>query len=349
MNALLKPLVESVFSPAAFDFWAGHINPAWSWQRPLARIIGREISARDCVTLTLKPNRHVAPFQAGQHLNISMEINGMRVTRSYSPSRVPGRAGEFSITVKRMAGGKASAWLYEQAHIGDALEIGPAFGDMTLTATQGDRLFLAAGSGITPFISLARDWAAQGAQGKITLLYWARSGADLCGSPEFNALAHAHPNFRVQYLLTQEAGAGRINREQLSALVPELDQRQVYACGPAGFVEEARLLSQRALGFHGEAFSLPQAAISSDQRVNVHLSRSQRTLSVPVGQPLLLALEEQGLNPASGCRMGICNTCVCTQQAGTTAHVLTGAEQAEAGSSVRLCISSARSELTLDL
>ena len=116
-NSPLQTLVQSVFSPTAFDFWVSHLNPTWSWQRPLARIVARHVEAQDCVTLTLKPNRHVQPFLAGQHIQITTEINGARVTRSYSPSRVPHQAGVFTITVKRMSGGKVSNWLYEHAEV----------------------------------------------------------------------------------------------------------------------------------------------------------------------------------------------------------------------------------------
>lgn len=348
MHAYLQSLIPSVFSPAHFDFWAAHINPAWSWNRPLARILAREATAAGYMTLVLKPNRHVPPFAAGQHVNVSTEIAGRRVTRSYSPSRIPGQPGLFGITVKRMEGGKASTWLHEQARVGDVLEIGPAFGEMVLPADAQNLVFLAAGSGITPFISLLRDWETQGTKGRLTLLYWARTRAELCFARELEDLAARHDNFRVHFLLTQEAQAGRINAAQLAAHIPEPALSQVFACGPAGFVDEARRLSTAAQGFLGEAFSLPAPAASSDARVQVHLSRSNRTLSVPQGQPLLLALEEQGLSPAYGCRMGICNTCVCTRESGTTELLRTGEREQEPGA-LRICVSAACSDLTIDL
>lgn len=360
-NSSLQTLVQSVFSPIAFDFWASHLNPTWSWQRPLARIVARHITAKDCITLTLKPNRHMQPFLAGQHINITAEIKGVRVTRSYSPSLVPNKSGVFTITVKRMASGKVSNWLYEHAQVGQVLELGAPFGEMTLSDIHQKHVFLAAGSGITPFLSLIREWIAQGALGDVTLIYWAKTHAELCFVNEFSSLAKKHANLHVHYALTQEpprpdvqpqinASFERISQHMLETLVPDLNQRVAYACGPAGFVEHARTLSQKLTkDFYGEAFSLPLIANDSTEQVNIHLSKSNRTLRVASGQPLLVALEAQGLKPASGCRMGICNTCVCTKQAGTTEHILTQERDHEAGSSVRICISSARSDLTLDL
>ena len=360
-NAPLQTLIQSVFSPTAFDFWASHLNPTWSWQRPLARIVARRIAAKDCVTLTLKPNRHAQPFLAGQHINITTEINGVRYTRSYSPSLLPDQNRQFTITVKRMSGGKVSNWLHEQAQIGQVIELGAAFGDMTLSLDYRKHLFLAAGSGITPFLSLIREWVAQGALGDVTLIYWAKTKAELCFVDEFAALTAQYANLQIHYALTQEQPSQDLLSQQnicyerlsqclLANLVPDLNQRVTYACGPAGFVEQARFLTQEhAKNFYGEAFSLPLAANESSELVNIHLTQSNRTIRVASGQPLLAALEAQGLKPESGCRMGICNTCVCIKQAGTTEHILTQERDHELGSSVRICISSARSDLTLDL
>lgn len=363
-SSALQTLVQSVFSPTAFDFWASHLNPTWSWHRPLARIVARRIAAKDSVTLTLKPNRHAQPFLAGQHINITAEINGARVTRSYSPSLVPNQTDVFTITVKRMSGGKVSNWLYEHAQVGHVFELGAPFGEMTLSELHQQHVFLAAGSGITPFLSLIHEWVAQGALGDVSLIYWAKNKAELCFVEEFALLAASHSNVHVHYALTQEhliqephsqessntISCERISQQVLETLIPDLNQRVAYACGPAGFVEQARSLTQgQAKDFYGEAFSLPLIANDSTELVNIHLSKSNRTIRVTSGQPLLAALEAQGLKPESGCRMGICNTCVCTKQAGTTEHILTQDRDHEAGSSVRICINSARSDLTLDL
>ncbi len=355
-RSLRKAVVESVFSPTLFDFWASHLDPSWSWNRPLARVVAKVLVAKDTVTLTLKPNRHVQPFLPGQHVNIIAEIDGVRLTRSYSPSHEPKQAGLFTLTVKRMAGGKVSQWLLDQAGVGDVIEVGTAFGAMTLSDQQAKHTFLAAGSGITPFISLVRHWAEKGAKGELTLIYWAQTRADLCNVAEFNQLAATHPHFKIHYALTQDDSiqthelGERINQRAIDDLIPDLDAQIVYACGPAGFVEQARELTEaQAQGFYGEAFSLPLLEESDGAHITVQLTRSNRSISIPVGQPILAALEAQGFKPASGCRMGICNTCACIKQAGTTEHVLTQDRHSEAGDSVRICVSRACSDLTLDL
>jgi len=347
-------------SPPLFDFWAGLINPAWSWARPLARVVARRVEAQDAVTLVLRPNRHCGKVEPGRHINVSAEVNGRRTTRSYSITNVPGKNGLIEITVKRMEGGKLSTHLCRDLKVGEVLELGPAFGEMTMPERpSGKWLFLAAGSGITPLISLTRQLAKRNMPVDLKLVYWAKTRAELCFIPELRQLAARHPGFQLQTVLTHEAevladeARGLIHQAQLTELVPDLAERQVFACGPGGFVETARTLAQdTARSFMAEGFT-PAAPIQADAgaetTVRVQLRQSGRTLEVPSGASLLVALEQQGLNPAYGCRMGVCHTCVCTKHRGSTQDILTGETHTEPGTQVRLCVSRATSDIELEL
>ena len=356
MRRWLSPLVD----PSVFDFWAAHLNPAWSWSRPLARIVARRVEALDTVTLLLKPNAHVGTYLPGQHVNVSSEVRGRKVTRSYSLTSLPSHK-LMSITVKRVDGGLLSTHLVQHAQVGDVVEMGPAFGDMVLPAQPSGRwLFLAAGSGITPLMALTRALAAQQMPVELTLVYWAKTRAELCFLLELQALVVREPRFRLVTVLTHEAETlahehrGLISQAQLDELVPALHEHQVYACGPGGFIDAARqLVEPRAQRFVAEGFTpsapaspLPESEIRT---VQVHLARTGRTLAVSTGTSLLEALEAQGLNPRSGCRMGICHTCVCTRHSGSTQDTLRGDISSESDMAVRLCVSRATSDLSLDL
>ncbi len=367
MNALVRPptvnprnrlkrLVQPLIAPQVFDFWASRLNRTWSWDRPMARITERKAESADAVTLWLQPNRHWAGFQPGQHLNISAQIDGVRVTRSYSLTHASTTDGRLAITVKGVEGGKLSRYLCQHARIGDVLEIGQAFGEMTLPASpQGSWLFLAAGSGVTPLVSMTRALAVQGMPVPLTLVYWARTRDELCFVDELKKLAAQHANFVVHFVLTRETAAGdepagRISEESIRSLVGDVASRQVYACGPGGFVDSARsLLAPAAESFHAEAFSPPPRLIEDTGSVQVTLAASGRTLTLPRGQSLLTALEAEGFKPASGCRMGICNTCSCGKSSGVTRHLHTGELFHEPASALKLCISSASTDLVLDL
>ena len=357
----LQRLIAPLVSPPVFDFWAGMLNPVWAWERTLARVVGRQRESCDAVTLVLRPNGHFAGFMPGQHVNVSAEVNGRRVTRSYSFTGLPREDGCISITVRQIQGGVLSTHLCTDVKVGDVLEIGAAFGEMVLHATNPlvrDRkfLFLAAGSGITPLISMTRALAAAGMPADLTLVYWARAREELCFVDELNELAARTPRFRVHFILTRDpalqpgAGSGRIRGELLQALVPDLGERHVSACGPAGFVHAAiDLAGTTARSFQAEAFTAPAFATDATGTVRVHLAASGRTLDVPAGESLLVALEAQGINPAHGCRIGICNTCACGKSAGTTQDMNTGEYSAESTAALRICISRASTDITLDL
>jgi ferredoxin-NADP reductase len=357
----LQKLVAPLVDPSVFDFWVGLINPAWSWSRSLARVVERRIEAQDAVTLVLEPNRHCGKVRPGQHMNVSAEVNGRRTTRSYSITNVPGRDGRIEITVKRMEGGKLSTHLVRDIRAGDVVELGPAFGEMMLPAhPQGKWLFLAAGSGVTPLMSLTRMLAAQGMPADLTLIYWAKTRAELCFLQELRQLAAHHANFKLHIVLTHEGlvlsdeHSGFISREQLGALVKDLPERQIYACGPGGFVDTARAITAGvAKSFLAEGFTpstpAPGDAVADAKTVRVQLLKSGRALDVSSGQSLLVALEAQGLNPTHGCRMGVCHTCVCTKHSGTTQDMNTGDRDTEPDTSVRICVSRACTDISLDL
>lgn len=349
---LISPLVN----PVVFDFWAAHLSPALSWERPLAKVVAREVVARDTVTLILRPNRHVQQGLPGQHVNVTAAVEGVRLTRSYSPDWSSRR--RLALTIKRVPEGRMSSWLTQRCRVGDVLEIGPAFGDMTPPDPAQPWLFLAAGSGITPLISLLRHAAEQRAStAPITLLYWARTRADLCFLNELGRLHERLPGFRLHTILTREASllpherAGRPDAALLAELVPALDGQLAYACGPAGFVGAVREgLAGKVASFSAEAFTPPALSpVTESQPVRVTLARSGRELTIPAGMALLPALEAAGERPAYGCRMGICNTCACGKLAGSTEDLLGGGINPEPVAALRLCVSRARGDISLDL
>ena len=190
----------------------------------------------------------------------------------------------------------------------------------------------------------------------MTLLYWARTRADLCFLPLLEALDQREPLFHLHCILTREHDLlaaehqGRPSLELFQSLLDDVSGTRTYACGPAGFVEAVeQLLVDRVASFQSESFT-PSSLVSADLgQVQVVLTKSGKTLTLPTDRPLLKALEEAGESPASGCRMGICNSCACGKQAGMTQDLLTGEQQQQPASALRLCISAARSDLVLEL
>ncbi|MEE4249132.1 MAG: ferredoxin reductase [Alcanivoracaceae bacterium] len=351
----LKRLVAPLVDPGVYDFWAQKINPTLSWERCLARVVERHVEARDTVSLILKPNGLFTGFLPGQHLNVTVEVNGVRLTRSYSPSDAVSNNGRIRLTIKAIPQGKVSQHLVHHCQIGDVVELGKAYGEMILPKQDHAWLFVAAGSGITPIMSMLKTLTQKPLQQPVSLIYWARTRADLCFSETLHEMNNCDPLLKIHIVLTRETHRldkeldGHPREALFRNLVPDLERRRVYACGPHGFVQSVEnLLAGRAAQFQGESFSPAPLVTTAGAPVNVFLSKSNISIQLPSGVPLLNALEAEGLKPAYGCRMGICNTCSCQKLAGTTTDTRNGNTFNEPGA-VRLCINSATSDLTLEL
>ncbi|MBT2766379.1 ferredoxin reductase [Stenotrophomonas sp. ISL-67] len=357
MSALPRPATRrSPLSPrqwvseALFDFWAGRVHPLWTLRRARARLVSRHAASADAMTLVLRPNRHFHGVAPGQHVNLGVELDGRRLSRSYSPTLLDD--GCLAITVKTVAGGKVSQHLAQHAQVGEVFELGQAFGEMTLPAALSTRmLLLAAGSGITPMRALVRQLEAAGMPVQVDLVYWAQQREAVCFADELADIAARHPGFRLHLALTRDpaAPAARVHDYDFNPL-GDLSGVHVMACGPGGFVEGARARLHGQVGaLQSEAFTPPVLSDAETGTVQVELRRSGRTLELPRGTSLLQALEAEGLRPASGCRMGICNTCVCGKASGVTRHTLTGEYATEPATQVKLCVNSASTDLILEL
>ena len=349
MNAAVSPSAADAtrrwVDPVFFDFWATRLNPLWTWSRPRARLLARRQEGKGAVTLVLQANRHWHGVAPGQHVELGVELGGRWLRRHYSPTATgPGR---FEITVKAVQGGRISPHL-AQAPLGTVFELGQGFGDFAWPTGAAPVLLLAAGSGITPMRALLRAHAASGDRRAVTLMYWVRQRGDACFHAELQALAAAHPQLRVKLHVTGE-GDRRVDALADDAW-PALADAQVLACGPGGFVQAARSrLEGRVAGFQAEAFSVPANTGGEEGEVEVVLSRSGRTLRLPRALSLLEGLEAQGIKPRHGCRMGICNTCVCQRQSGATRHLISGQQHDEPAAPVRLCVQAPRTDLILEL
>jgi ferredoxin-NADP reductase len=255
------------------------------------------------------------------------------------------------LTVKKVDQGKVSSWLSDHAQIGDVLEFGQPYGDMLLPEQAQPMLLLAAGSGITPMLSLLKALSKTDrmAQAPIQLLYWVKEYADVAFKARFEKLAEQYPNFSFQVFYTQEDDAGeRLNQEHL-ALVKNIENSLVYACGPSGFVAQAELLFADAQSFKSEAFSMTPVENSDIGFVNITLLKSNKVVAIPKGQSILSSLEQQNIKPTHGCRMGICNKCVCNKVEGSTKNLVNGSQNSEPGNVLKICVNSAQSDLVIDL
>lgn len=349
-NQFLDFLSGSVVDTKTINFWLNKVNPLWSTNEMLGRIVKKEQLADDIVGLTIQCNRLMEFGLAGQHHPVTVEIEGRRFERTYSLTQLD--AHQVLLTVKKVDKGLVSTWLCEQAQVGDIIEFGKPYGEMQVEhGLKQPLILLAAGSGITPMFSLLSHLHQTGElkNHQIHLMYWAQHATGLAFKATFEAWQQQYENFKFSTFCTRdEPAASRLNQQHLDML-PNLAETRVLACGPSGFINSAEQLFEQAQQFEGEAFSLAPVTYDDEGVVSITLTKSDKAITVPKGQPLLEALEQAKIQPEYGCRMGICNKCSCNKVSGITKHVGNGAENAEPGNPLRICVNSAKSDLVLDL
>ena len=346
-NSPINSIVDSVFDKDAANFWLQKINSLWSFNQALGKIIDKEQIALDTVSLTIQTNNRFKKGQAGQHHPVIITNNGRCFERTYSLTQID--AQHVLLTVKRVNDGVVSNWFIEKSQVGDIVEFGLPYGDMLLPTKTSAMVLLAAGSGITPMYSLIQSSLKKDASAKIQLMYWVKTKADIAFKAEFEILANQHKNFSFNVFYTQEQNPDLRLNETYLAQVENLNQSTVYACGPSGFVTTAESVFKDAETFKSEAFSLSSVVSDDVGFINVTLTKSQKTLSIPKGQSILVGLEQQNIQPTHGCRMGICNKCACNKAQGSTKNLVNGATNHEPGNLLKICVNSAQTDLIIDL
>jgi stearoyl-CoA 9-desaturase NADPH oxidoreductase len=339
------------------------VNPLWSTHALQARVEAVWDETADSRTLTLRPGRNWRAHRAGQHLRVGVPIEGKAYTRTYSISSAPERDDEcISITVKAIAGGRMSTHLVRNILPGDYLPIGIPQGDFVLPdAMPVAPLFISAGSGITPIMSMLRSLVAQERLPHVTHLHYAPHAHDVIFGNELRELSARHPRYKLELLYTRAAKTGEqtpgsshhFSAEQLERLCPDWRTREVYACGPQGLLDalEAHFAAaglQKRL--HTERFRAKVAVQpTSITPGDVLFSRSQRTARSDGVINLLRLAEDNGLNPPHGCRMGICHGCDATLRAGCVRDLRTNTLYSEPGQTVQICVCAAAGDAELEL
>ena len=273
-------------------------------------------------------------FRAGQHLTLRREMDGQDVRRTYSVCS-SAAGGPLRVAVKLLDGGLFSTWAIEHLSCGDELEVGPPSGRFgpTVDATRTRRYgLIAAGSGITPVLSIAATVLDVEPTSEVLLIYGNRTSSDVMLLDELADLKDRWPErLSVLHVLSREQQAsellsGRLDRDRLqrllATLVPVDSVDEWYLCGPFGMVTDGRqtLLDAGAdpAGVHVELFHADPAPPRKRTRtssaglsaVTVMLHGRTTTVQVdPQGEPILEAVLAARSDAPYACKGGVCGTC----------------------------------------
>jgi stearoyl-CoA 9-desaturase NADPH oxidoreductase len=343
----LYPLNDVV----AIDDLLAQLHPTWSLRRIKARVDEILVETPDTKTFVLRPNRHWPGFRAGQHVGVEIEIAGVRHVRRYSLSSAPTREPRVTITVKRQPGGKVSNWLHDHVRIGDALVLEPPAGEFVLPSPlPAGLLMLSAGSGITPLMAMLRTVLHATVPIDITFIHVARRPDDAIFARELADFSASDPRLTRHRHFTAEHG--RFTPATLARLAPDYHERSTLLCGPPSFMatlQEHFRAEGLAARLDFESFGAVLGDTAATATTEIRCARSERLFTSDGTTPLLVAAEQAGLRPRYGCRMGICHSCSCVKRDGTVENLRTGEISSEPGERIQLCISRARSDLTLEL
>ncbi|UZE96784.1 ferredoxin reductase [Alkalimarinus alittae] len=342
-----------------FDFLLTEIDPMFSIKRNAAEVTKIVNETADTKTFILRPSSRWSGFKAGQYINVEVEINGVTLRRNYSLSNAPMIFKEqqlVSITVKKVDGGRVSTHLHERLKVGDILTIGNAAGDFTLNhsttvSPTANPLFIAAGSGITPVLSMLNEIKEENHQQPITLIYYSNNVPSLIFEKQLHALASSMPNLSFFPHFTESEGY--ITAQQLLLDCPDISARAIYLCGPHEFMESVKTQSNdlgvAAKNILQESFGVPVLSnIKSSTKGQVSFLNSGKSIASNGDKTLLELAESAGLKPKYGCRSGICHECKCTKNTGRALNKLTGELIPSDQTHIQACISIPVGDLSID-
>lgn len=351
-------------SEFAFDDTLHMISPLLTVHRMYARIVNKMTETPSACTLVLQTGPAFQGMQAGQFMMIGVEIDGVRHRRAYSPRAVAGQLGQWAITIQRQANGKVSNHIHDALKTGDVIEVEAANGEFTLPrAVPAEVLMIAGGSGVTPIMSMLEHLKKTGASTTVTMLYFARSEEERIFAKALHEMAQQWTNLRYIPLISQVNGTaanadaggkdnGVLSTALLDAHVPNWQQVRAYCCGPAPLMDAARdIWSQAAQSTHLQLEAFAPAKADGDPNAQHHVSIQQGPAALVFdaagNQTLLVAGETAGHAIKHGCRQGICHECTCRLNSGVIKDLTTGEEIHGQGQVVRLCVTTALSDLNM--
>lgn len=355
----LSTVTDMFAYPLKTSHYVELVNPLWTTHKMQARVVEVWDETSDARTITLRPGANWRGHRAGQHVRIGLAVDGQHYTRTYTISSSPERDdGCFTITVKAIEGGRLSHHIVRKLKVGEYLPVGLPQGDFYLPdASPVQPLFITAGSGITPVMSMLRSMLDQRRMANSVHIHYAPSPQETIFGKALRDIDAAQKHYTLHEVHTAAMAAddpGRhVSLANLDRLCPNWRERDCYACGPADMLRTLeKIFAEAGLAhrLHIERFRADLADIPDDVvGGRVRFAGSNVDVDADGTTNLLRVAEDAGLNPPHGCRMGICHTCNTTLKSGCVRDLRTGKILNEAGAIVQTCVCAAAGDCELDL
>lgn len=358
----LRRVASILTTPREPEDFLNLVNPLASARQLRGVVTKVERETPDSTTIHFRPGRGWNPHSAGQWARIGVEIDGVRQWRSYSLSAAVGHDPAITVT----AIGVVSTALARNTKVGDILFLDTPQGDFVLPEHPRPLLMLTAGSGLTPVMSMIRTLVPRRPDADVVLVHSARTRDDALFHDELLELADQFPGLTVRHWFTREEGGRRLDLSDpadLETLCPDWRRRAAYACGPTDFLDAATALwEHEGAATDGSADGTATSSTLTIERFAPVLlegaggegglltfEKSDKEVEVGGDVPLLEAGEECGVVMPSGCRMGICRSCLVPLVAGKVRDLRTGEVHGDEGELIQTCVNAAAGPVHLDI
>lgn len=346
--ALAARLITTPLLPSDF---VELVAPLQSSRQRHGRVVEIAPAGSRTTRVVLQAGRGWQPHRAGQHVRIGFRIDGVWTWRPYSlthESRAPHtRSGALIEVGVGAVGGVVSTHVQRDLAVGDLVLLDQPSGTFGLPDVLPERvLFLTAGSGITPVIGMLRSHLHE--LPDVTVVHSIRDAEALAFGTELRSW---HDRGRIRLVLRHTAEQGRLDLDRLADVVPDWRERETWLCAPGSLVASAEQVwtaAGLADALHVEQFRplLPVVAEGGE----VSFTASGRTVEASGTTSLLDAGEGSGVLMPSGCRMGICYSCVSPLTRGSVRDLRTGAVTSATDEPipVQTCINAAAGPCSID-
>jgi ferredoxin-NADP reductase len=344
--------VRSLFSPLLPDDYLELINPLWSTRELRGRIERVERETEDTVTILIKPGYEWEGHEPGQYLRVGVVVDGVHHWRAYSLTSDPDRPdGCISITPKLVEEGTVSPYFVHAAKPGTIVRLGGVEGTFKLPDPLPEKLlFISAGSGITPIMSMLRHLNRFDQIGDVVHLHSSHTEEDVVFKEEVRRLAKRHDGFSLHLQITGKDG--RMKPADLDRLCPDWRDRETFLSGPGEMID-AMLAHWEEQGdsdrLHLERFQPKIGENAEGEGGPIKFLESEIEAESDGTQPVLVAGEEAGAELPFGCRMGVCHTCIGKLCKGQLRDLRTGEVHGTEGEMVRTCVNAPEGPIEIAL
>jgi len=306
----------------------------------VADVVDETADARSFVLEVPPALEKVFEYAAGQFCTFRATIGGESVARCYSMSSSPDAGDRFTVTVKRVSGGKMSNWMNDALATGHAIDASPPAGRFVLGAGETPIVAFAGGSGITPLLSIIKT-ALVTTPREIALVYANRDAGSVIFGRELERLrGGSSGRLSVHHHLDSERGF--LDAAACASLVGDRLHADFYVCGPGPYMEVVETgLARRGVApdqVFIERFELADelapTETSETESIAIRLDRRKQTVRYEPGETILHAARRAGLRPPFACEAGSCGTCMAFLEEGKVAmrrNNALSAEEVEAG------------------